>query len=67
MDFKVPWEVVHIAPLCPSTIHSLAVALLNASSVKEGDAGALAPTVDGGGGCLRVLQGQGGGAKDQGS
>merc|ERR1712203_236549 len=53
---------VHITPLCYSTIHCLTVTLLYSSRVKEGDAGALAPTVDQGRGGLGALQGQGGGA-----
>merc|ERR1719278_1075719 len=56
---------VHITPLCSSTINCLTVTLLYSSRVKEGDAGALAPTVDQGGGSLGVLQGQGGGAQHQ--
>merc|ERR1712121_618968 len=37
---------VHITPLCSSTIHCLAVTLFYSSRVKEGQAGALATTVD---------------------
>ena len=57
---------VHITPLCSSTIHCLTVTLLYSSRVKEGQAGALATTVDQGGGGLGVLHGQGGGAQHQG-
>ena len=58
---------VHIAPLCSSTIHGLAVALHGISGVAEGEAGALAPAVGEGGGSLLVLHHQAGGAKYQGS
>ena len=47
---------VHITPLCSSTIHCLTVTLLYSSRVKEGDAGALATTVDQGGGGLQVFK-----------
>merc|ERR1719317_1849440 len=57
---------VHITPLCSSTIHCLTVTLLYSSRVKEGQAGALATTVDLGGGSLGALQGQGGGAQHNG-
>ena len=43
---------VHVAPLGPGTVHSLAVALDDVSTVSEGEAGALAPTVGVGGGGL---------------
>merc|ERR1719278_1232590 len=58
---------VHITPLCSSTINCLTVTLLYSSRVKEGDAGALAPTVDQGGGGLRLLHRQGGGGQNKGS
>merc|ERR1739842_195408 len=56
---------VHITPLCSSSIHCLTVTLLYSSRVKEGDAGALAPTVDHRGGSLGLLHRQGGGAQHQ--
>merc|ERR1712203_1145071 len=52
---------VHITPLCSSTIHCLTVSLHFPSTVTEGQAGALAPTVDQGGGRLCLLHRQGGG------
>merc|ERR1719233_99469 len=58
---------VHITPLCSSTIHCLTVALHFPSTVTEGQAGALAPTVDQGGGGLCLLHRQGGGGQNKGS
>ena len=43
---------VHVAPLGPGAVHCLAVALDDVSTVSEGEAGALAPTVCVGGGGL---------------
>jgi hypothetical protein len=43
---------VHVAPLGPSAVHRLAVALDDISTVSEGEAGALAATVGVGGGGL---------------
>merc|ERR1719308_175942 len=58
---------VHITPLCSSTIHCITVTLHHPGTVTEGQAGALAPTVDQGGGGLRLLHRQGGGGENEGS
>ena len=57
---------VHVTPLCPSTVHGLAVALHGVRGVTEGQAGALAPAVGEGGGRLRLLHRQAGGAENKG-
>ena len=56
---------VHVTPLSTSAVHCLAVALDDARTVPEGEAGALAPTVGvGGGGLVQCVQGVGVGAGD---
>ena len=58
---------VHVTPLSTSAVHCIAVALDDAPTVPEGEAGALAPTVGEGGGGLCVLHRQAGSAECQGS
>ena len=56
---------VHVTPLSTSAVHCLAVALDDARTVPEGEAGALAPTVGvGGGGLVHCVQGLAVGAGD---